>query len=234
MTAATSRSDASPRYNARDLALYRGRQEGCPVVLGSATPCLESYHAALSGKLNLLTLTTRATGSNPPKVQHRGHARAVRAAGRPAPVHPLARGPAGRPWRPASRPSSSSTAAATPIAGSARTAASRANARIAPCPLVYHKALGSLICHYCGFSVPAASALPQMRRRRVAGHRPRHREGGGIPAGHLPRGRPRPARPGHHLRPSAGPRRSSPASAAGTTTSCWAPRWWPRAMTSPR
>ncbi len=58
-------SDASPRYNARDVALYRGRQESCPVVLGSATPSLESYHAALTGKYTLLSLKQRASGKLP-------------------------------------------------------------------------------------------------------------------------------------------------------------------------
>src|SRR5690606_21488198 len=41
--------DPAPRYHARDLALYRGRAANCPVVLGSATPSLESYHAATTG-----------------------------------------------------------------------------------------------------------------------------------------------------------------------------------------
>ncbi len=58
-------SDAAPRYNARDVALYRGKLEGCPVVLGSATPSLESYHAASSGKYGLLKLKQRASGRLP-------------------------------------------------------------------------------------------------------------------------------------------------------------------------
>ncbi len=50
----------SPRYNARDVAVMRGMMEGCAVVLGSATPSLESYSNALSGKYVLARLTTRA------------------------------------------------------------------------------------------------------------------------------------------------------------------------------
>ncbi len=47
------------RYNARDLAVVRGQLENCPVVLGSATPSLETYHNALSGKYRLLGLPLR-------------------------------------------------------------------------------------------------------------------------------------------------------------------------------
>lgn len=48
------------RYNARDLAIYRARQLGIPIILGSATPSLESYHHAISGHYRHLRLRTRA------------------------------------------------------------------------------------------------------------------------------------------------------------------------------
>ena len=48
------------RYSARDLAVFLARQANVPVVLGSATPSLESYYHALSGRYRLLTLTRRA------------------------------------------------------------------------------------------------------------------------------------------------------------------------------
>ncbi|MEW6559270.1 MAG: primosomal protein N' [Pseudomonadota bacterium] len=53
------------RYSARDLALWRGRQLGIAVVLGSATPSLESWRAAQTGRYTLLTLTQRASGVLP-------------------------------------------------------------------------------------------------------------------------------------------------------------------------
>ena len=53
------KQDTSPRYQARDLALVRARQVGCPVVLGSATPSVESWANARQGKLQLVTLTSR-------------------------------------------------------------------------------------------------------------------------------------------------------------------------------
>jgi primosomal protein N' (replication factor Y) len=47
------------RYHARDLALVRGKLSSCPVILGSATPSLESYHNALSGRYKHLSLAQR-------------------------------------------------------------------------------------------------------------------------------------------------------------------------------
>ncbi len=48
------------RYSARDVAIFRASQSGVPIVLGSATPSLESYHNAQSGRYGLLRLTGRA------------------------------------------------------------------------------------------------------------------------------------------------------------------------------
>lgn len=52
------------RYSARDLALKRAQLLGIPIVLGSATPSLETWARAQQGRLQLLTLTRRATGSS--------------------------------------------------------------------------------------------------------------------------------------------------------------------------
>jgi len=62
-------SDTDPRYNARDAAVMRGRLQGAAVVLGSATPSLESYRNALAGKYNLLTLGDRFGTARLPAVK---------------------------------------------------------------------------------------------------------------------------------------------------------------------
>src|SRR5438874_6731336 len=49
------------RYHARDVAVYRARQRGVPIVLGSATPALETYAAAKRGRYRRLELTRRAS-----------------------------------------------------------------------------------------------------------------------------------------------------------------------------
>ncbi len=58
----------NPRYHARETAIVRAKQEGAIVVLGSATPSLESWVNATSGKYSLLTLPDRAGGASLPSV----------------------------------------------------------------------------------------------------------------------------------------------------------------------
>jgi primosomal protein N' (replication factor Y) len=61
------KQDEGLRYSARDLAVARARQRGVPVVLGSATPALETYHNAVTGRYAQLTLPRRI-GAPPPRV----------------------------------------------------------------------------------------------------------------------------------------------------------------------
>jgi len=56
------------RYSARDLAVRRAQQASCPVVLGSATPSLESVHNARDGRYQLLELPERAGRALPPRL----------------------------------------------------------------------------------------------------------------------------------------------------------------------
>ncbi|HHX2533686.1 TPA: primosomal protein N' [Neisseria subflava] len=64
------KQDNELRYHARDLAVWRAKQSGCPAVLGSATPSLESWHKAQSGAYRLLQLTERAhTAAQLPQVE---------------------------------------------------------------------------------------------------------------------------------------------------------------------
>jgi primosomal protein N' (replication factor Y) (superfamily II helicase) len=56
------------RYHARDVALYRAYLEKCPIILGSATPSIESYYLTQQKKLTLLQLNERATGATLPKI----------------------------------------------------------------------------------------------------------------------------------------------------------------------
>lgn len=56
------------RYSGRDMAVYRAHLNHCPVILGSATPSLESYHNALNGKYRLIRLEERAGKALPPAI----------------------------------------------------------------------------------------------------------------------------------------------------------------------
>ena len=57
------------RYSARDLAIYRGRLEGVPVLLGSATPSLETWQRVQEGRYRCLTLAARIGGGALPAVK---------------------------------------------------------------------------------------------------------------------------------------------------------------------
>jgi primosomal protein N' (replication factor Y) len=59
----------SPRYHAREVAIVRAREQGAVVVLGSATPSLESWVNAQTGKFRLLTLPERVGGGRLPSVR---------------------------------------------------------------------------------------------------------------------------------------------------------------------
>ncbi len=59
----------APRYHARDVAVMRAHQLGCPIILGSATPALESWHNAKRGKYTCCTLSDRADYRQMPAVQ---------------------------------------------------------------------------------------------------------------------------------------------------------------------
>ena len=60
--------ETSPRYDAKDVALWRSKYHKCPLILGSATPSLESFARAGNHVFELLTLTKRPAGSILPEV----------------------------------------------------------------------------------------------------------------------------------------------------------------------
>ncbi len=65
---ATYKQENHPRYHARDIAILRSKYHNCPVILGSATPSLESFARALNKNYELLTLKKRANNMVLPKV----------------------------------------------------------------------------------------------------------------------------------------------------------------------
>lgn len=63
------KQEEAPRYHARDVAVMRGQIEGAVVVLGSATPSLESFYNAQKGKYGLLQMLSRADDKNLPLIR---------------------------------------------------------------------------------------------------------------------------------------------------------------------
>jgi primosomal protein N' (replication factor Y) len=65
----TYKQEEAPRYHARDVAIIRGQMENAPVLLGSATPSLESFYNCQKGKYTLLELPERADDKKMPVVR---------------------------------------------------------------------------------------------------------------------------------------------------------------------
>ncbi|MCB0727473.1 MAG: primosomal protein N' [Ignavibacteriae bacterium] len=63
------KQENSPRYNGRDSAIYRAKLNNAVMILGSATPSVESYYNALSGKYELINLPERISGTNLPEIK---------------------------------------------------------------------------------------------------------------------------------------------------------------------
>lgn len=63
------KQDTQPRYHGRDVAVVRSRIEKCAILLGSATPSLESYHNVKRGKYELITLTERVDDRSLPLIR---------------------------------------------------------------------------------------------------------------------------------------------------------------------
>lgn len=65
---ASYKSEGAPRYSAKEVASFIGKNKNIPVVLGSATPDLNTFYNAEKGKITKLSLTKRANNSNLPDV----------------------------------------------------------------------------------------------------------------------------------------------------------------------
>jgi primosomal protein N' (replication factor Y) len=155
------KQEETPRYHARDVAVVRGRMEGAVVVLGSATPSMESFYNARRGKYTLLEMPARVDEQRMPVVRvvdmrkENRKARGVqifsqdlkeaitrRLERREQVILFLNR----RGW---------STSLQCPQCG-----------YVAECPncsvsLTYHRAAQRLLCHICGHAVPAPRVCPE-------------------------------------------------------------------------
>jgi primosomal protein N' (replication factor Y) (superfamily II helicase) len=158
------KSDRTPRLQARDVALELGRLAGAPVVLGSATPSVESEGRARAGTYRRVRLPARASGV-PPTVEI-VDLRAELAAGNTGML---------------SRPLAAALSALEPPDQAILVINRRGTASVVLCrdcghvqrcpdcdrPLVYHQAGGTLRCHHCGRAWPLASRCPNCDSARI-------------------------------------------------------------------
>ncbi len=86
---ASYKQEESPRYNARDVAVMRGTLEGATVVLGSATPSVESHANALKGKYTRLVLPSRIGAQGMPQIAIVDRRQVLKSGGDPILTPPL-------------------------------------------------------------------------------------------------------------------------------------------------
>ena len=157
------------RYSARDLAVYRARLEQVPVLLGSATPSLESWQRAEQGKYRRLRLDARVGGGELPRVRLFDMGVLPRPQGAAAPVlappvlaamqERLARGEQSlvflnrRGFAPVLHCADCGWKSACPHCSAWR---------------VFHKGERSLRCHHCGLADPVPRACPECGNLDIA------------------------------------------------------------------
>lgn len=163
----TFKQESTPRYHGRDVAVMRARLENIPILLGSATPSLESYHNALRGQYTLLNLPERVLDRPLPPVVliDRRHEEPIR--GRfPGLSQTLERA-----MRDDLRDGGQvilllnrrgfNTHVHCPACGHVETC------QFCDLALTYHKQRETMLCHYCGFEQKPLQTCPSCGKAAI-------------------------------------------------------------------
>ncbi|MDW8310818.1 MAG: primosomal protein N', partial [Verrucomicrobiales bacterium] len=164
----TYKQEEAPRYHARDVAVVRGQMEGAVVVLGSATPSLESYYNCRRGKYRLLELPERVDEQKMPRVRVVDMRQTLRGGKAPPVFSPqlreaiLQRLERGEQTILFLNRRGYATALQCPRCGF-----------VAECPncsvaLTFHRPDQKLRCHICGHEAPAPLICPNEKCRYAA------------------------------------------------------------------
>lgn len=156
----TYKSEQTPRYNAIDVAKYRAVYNNCLLLLASATPSVESYAAAQSGRYELCTLTQRYGNAVLPDVVTVDMRRAEKAEGSKAISKTL--------FEELKNNLDNGKQSILLInrRGFHTFSACNSCGEVICCPhcsisMTYHSANNRLMCHYCGYSVSFSSICPE-------------------------------------------------------------------------
>src|SRR5262249_54615014 len=168
---ASYKQEESPRYNARDVAVMRGTLEGAVVVLGSATPSVESNANALKGKYTRLTLPSRIGPHGHPQIEIVDRRQILRSGGDPILTPPLREALAERLRR------GEQALLLLNRGGYATSLLCRECGVQATCPncsvcLALHEGARQAQCHYCGHqtATPSRCATCKGEYLRLAGY----------------------------------------------------------------
>ena len=156
----TYKSEQTPRYSAIDVAKYRAAYNNCLLLLASATPSVESYAAAKSGKYHLCTLTKRYGSAELPEVVTVDMRSEPKAQGSKAISETLYE------YLKDNLENKRQSILLINRRGFHTFAACNSCGEVICCPhcsisMTYHSANNRLMCHYCGHSVPFSSVCPE-------------------------------------------------------------------------
>lgn len=154
------KSENSPRYSAREVALWRGLKENALVLLGSATPSIESMYHAKNGEYSLYTLRSRYNGRPLPEVEIVDMREEVKLGNDLSLSLPL-RERILDTWQHGNQ-----TVLLLNRRGNSRALICVDCRDVPECPrcsirMTYHSANDRLMCHYCGFSQPVPKRCPK-------------------------------------------------------------------------
>ena len=153
------KSESAPRYDAKEVAIWRGAKEKALVVLGSATPSIESMYRAKTGLYRLYTLRQRYNGRPLPEVEIVDMREELKLGNDTSLSIPL------RQRILETRQAGKQTILLLNRRGNSRALVCIDCRQTQECPrcsvhLTYHSANSRLMCHYCGFSMAAPDRCP--------------------------------------------------------------------------
>ena len=153
-------SENTPRYSAKEVAMWRGFKEKALVLMGSATPSVETMYQAKNGAYQLYTLPDRFGGRTLPRVQIVDMKEEVKQGNDTSLSYPLQDAMA------KTRSENKQTVLFLNRRGNSRAVVCVDCAEAPECPrcsarLTYHSANERLMCHYCGYSQPAPNRCPK-------------------------------------------------------------------------
>ena len=153
------KSESAPRYDAKEVAIWRGAKEKALVVLGSATPSIESMYRAKNGLYRLYTLHQRYNGRPLPEVEIVDMREELKLGNDTSLSIPL------RQRILETRQAGKQTILLLNRRGNSRALVCIDCRQTPECPrcsvhLTYHSANSRLMCHYCGFSMAAPARCP--------------------------------------------------------------------------
>lgn len=163
----TFKQETAPRYHARDVALFRAKSENVPLVLGSATPSLESFARAKRGEFKLIEMPRRVYDRPLPDVltidlRHESRERGFR-------------GAISRPLRTAMEKALADDGQVILLLnrrGYSTHIQCPACGESLKCPncdisLTHHRHLAQALCHYCDYEIPAPRECPSCRSPEI-------------------------------------------------------------------